>query len=262
MPHRVIIHAGFHKTGTSTVQTTLRENRVALKKHIALRLRWHMKDIVAAARGYAHDHDPLTLIKLQTRFGKMMNDLPGMPRRTLVISAEELTGHLPGRGQTLDYSAAPVLLYAYWEIAQARFPRAEILIYLSTRATKPWLASAHWEHVRSSDMTLELPEFCDRYQKVADLTATVAEITDRLPTPVHSTALEDCADLPLGPTDPLLDLCDIPAALRATLVPVPKTNQRPGPEVLAAMLEVNRTVQDTEQRKAAKEAILAEAWAT
>ena len=32
MPRRIILHAGFHKTGTSSIQATLRENRVALKK--------------------------------------------------------------------------------------------------------------------------------------------------------------------------------------------------------------------------------------
>ena len=119
MPRRIIIHAGFHKTGTTTIQATLRENRVALKKQIALRLRWHMKDIVTAARGYSIDLDPLTLVKLQSRFGGMVNELPGMPRRTLIISAEELSGHLPGRGGLADYGAAPVLLYAYWEILRA-----------------------------------------------------------------------------------------------------------------------------------------------
>ena len=134
MPRRIIIHAGFHKTGTSTIQATLRENREAMKKHVALRLRWHMKDLVAATRGYSTWRDPLTLIKVQDRFTTLMDDLPGMPRRTLVISAEELAGHLPGRGELDDYSAAPILLYAFWEIARARYPQADILIYLSTRA--------------------------------------------------------------------------------------------------------------------------------
>ena len=169
MPRRIIIHAGFHKTGTSTVQATLRENRVAMKKHVALRLRWHMKDLVAATRGYSTDLDPLTLIKVQKRFGDLMNELPGMPRRTLIISAEELCGHLPGRGELADYSAAPVLLYAFWEIAKARYPQADVMIYLSTRAPEPWLSSAHWEHVRSSDMTMSFDAFRARYHRATPI---------------------------------------------------------------------------------------------
>ena len=83
MPRRIILHAGFHKTGTTTIQATLRENRAAIKRQVALRLRWHMKDIISASRGYSTDEDPLTLIKVQTRFGHLMR-----------ISSQEEAGRL------------------------------------------------------------------------------------------------------------------------------------------------------------------------
>lgn len=261
MPRRIILHAGFHKTGTSTVQNFLRENRVALKKHVALRLRWHMKDLCAAARGYSTDHDPLTLVKVQSRFGSVMNELPGMPRRTLIVSAEELCGHLPGRGALMDYSAAPVLLYAYWEIARARYPEAEIMIYLSVRKPEDWLASAHWEHVKSSDMTLDFDAFRTKYHNAADLSGMAAEIASRVPVPVHTYPLEKCRDLPLGPADPLLDLCEVPLTLRPSLTPVSAVNSRLSDDVLEAMIAVNRTTQGAEARNAAKAAILAQAGA-
>ena len=261
MPRRIILHAGFHKTGTTTIQATLRENRAAIKRQVALRLRWHMKDIISASRGYSTDEDPLTLIKVQTRFGHLMNELPGMPRRTLIVSAEELSGHLPGRGNLTDYSAAPVLLYSYWEIAKARYPQAEILVYLSTRNAEDWTASAHWEHVKSSNMTMSLAEFQDRYAKAGDLSAMVSEVASRVPAPVHAHALEDCSALPLGPADPLLDLCDIPDNIRQTLTPVPRANERFGPDVLEAMIAANRENATPMARNAAKALILAEAAA-
>ena len=182
-----------------------------------------------------------------------------MPRRTLIISSEELAGHLPGRGDLEDYSAAPVLLYAFWEIARNRFPNAEILIYLSTRAAEPWLASAYWEHVKASNMTMDFDAFRDRYAGAASLDDMVSEIAARVPTPVHHCALETCKDLPLGPASPLLDLCDLPLALRAGLEAVPATNRRFGPEVLSALLQVNRTHKDADTRNAAKAQILAQA---
>tara|TARA_R110002110_G_scaffold29627_6_gene105469 strand:- start:2365 stop:3144 length:780 start_codon:yes stop_codon:yes gene_type:complete len=256
MPRRIILHAGFHKTGTTTLQATLRENRVALKKHLALRLRWHMKDLVAATRGYSTWRDPITLMKVQGRFTALMDDLPGMPRRTLVISAEELSGHMPGRGELSDYSAAPVLLHAFWQIASARYPKAEILIYLSTRAPEAWLASAYWEHVKASNMTLDFDDFAARYQGAADLDSIVADVADRVRVPVYHRRLESCADLPLGPADPLLDLCDIPADLRAGLTAPPRANARLGDDVLHAMLDVNRTHKGADARNAAKARLL------
>lgn len=262
MPRRIIIHAGFHKTGTSSIQATLRENRVAMKRQVALRLRWHMKDLVAATRGYSTWRDPLTMIKVQHRFGLMMNELPGMPRRTLIISAEELAGHLPGRGDLADYSAAPILLYAFWEIAKERYPAAEILIYLSTRGPDTWLASAYWEHVKASNMTLDFDAFALRYQKAANLDAMVAEIASRVPVPVYHSSLETCAALPLGPATPLLKLVDLPEDVQANLVPAPKANERLGDDVLSALLEVNRTIDHADARRTAKQQILAEARQT
>ncbi|MCX7558606.1 hypothetical protein OS190_03445 [Sulfitobacter sp. F26204] len=262
MPRRIILHAGFHKTGTSSIQASLRENRVALKKQIALRLRWHLKDVVSAARGYSTDLDPLTLIKVQLRFGEMVNAIPGMPRRTLIISAEELSGHLPGRGSLADYSASPVLLYTYWEILRAAYPEAEIIIYLTTRAPEPWLASAYWEHVKSSSMTLDFDTFRDTYAKAADLDFMVSEVASRVPTPVFSKSLESCRDLPLGPLDPMLDLCEVPLSVRAALTALPPANRRHRPEILAAMLEANRTFSDPDARQSAKQAILTEAGLT
>lgn len=258
MPRRIIIHAGFHKTGTSTIQATLRENRVAMKKHVALRLRWHMQDLVKATRGYSTWRDPLTLIKVQDRFAKMMNDLPGMPRRSLVISAEELAGHLPGRGDLDSYAAAPELLYTFWDIANSRYPEADIMLYLSTRAPEPWMASAYWEHVKASNMTLSFDAFHARYADAANLDDMVAEIASRVPAPVHHAALEDCRDLLLGPADPLLDLCELPSELRASLVPVPHENTRLGDDVLHALLHANRLHEGApaDKRNAAKAAIL------
>lgn len=261
MPHRVIIHAGFHKTGTSTLQNTLRANRVALKTHVALRLRWHMKDLVAATRGYSTWRDPLTLMKVQDRFYRLLDALPGMPRRTLILSSEELSGHLPGRGDLKDYSAASIILYALWEILHERFPNAQVLLYFSTRAPEPWLASAYWEHVKSSNMTLDFDAFRTRYHGAAALDDMVADIASRVPVPVHQHALEDCQALPLGPADPLLDLCDLPQELRAELIAAPGTNEHLGQDVLDALLQVNRTQHDPARRKAAKQSILSEARA-
>ena len=259
MPRKIILHAGFHQTGTSTVQAVLRENRKAMKKYVALRLRGQMKGLVHATRGYSTWRDPVTLTKAQLRFEKLLAELPGMPKRTLIISAEELAGHLPGRGHAADYSAAPILIHMMWQSAQDAFPDAEFAVYLSTRGPEEWLPSAYWEHVKASSMTMEYTEFTERYARAADLTGMVAEVASRMPCPVHATALEDCGHLPLGPADPLLDLAGIPDDLRATRVPVPRANTRLGDDVLAALLAANHHYNDRAARSIAKRAILKEA---
>ena len=50
---RIIIHAGFHKTGTTTVQKTLRANREDLRPHCRIILRPGMVALCEAARAYS-----------------------------------------------------------------------------------------------------------------------------------------------------------------------------------------------------------------
>jgi hypothetical protein len=179
-----------------------------------------------------------------------------MPRRTLLLSAEELSGHMPGRGPLADYSAAPVLMYLMWQRAQAAFPKTPVAFCFATRNAGDWQRSAWAEHVKSSGMTLDFAGFCSAYPAAPDLAAVIREITRRVPAPVHAYALEDCAALPLGPADPVLDLCAIPDDLRATLVPSAPQNMRLDADTLAALLEINRAHRDTDTRNAAKAALL------
>lgn len=256
MPRKIIFHAGFHKTGTSTVQTVLRANRKALMPALAIRLKGQMQELISATRGYSTYGTEEALNKVSRRMDALLADLPGMPRRTLLISAEELSGHMPGRGPLADYSAAPVLIYLMWQRAQAAFPRAPVAICFGTRDRASWQRSAWAEHVKSSGMTLDFESFCASYPAAPDLESVVRNVTSRVPAPVHSYKLEECAALPLGPADPVLDLCDIPTDIRAGLVPQPKQNMRLGDGLLGALLEINRTHKDTGARNAAKAALL------
>lgn len=256
MPRKIIIHAGFHKTGTSTIQAVLRANRKALMPVLAIRLKGQMKELISASRGYSTYRTATALEKVDLRFDALLTDLPGMPRRTLVLSAEELSGHMPGRGELSDYSAAPVLMYQYWHYAQIRFPHADISFCLTLRRPDAWQFSAWAEHVKSSGMTLDFAEFCDRYTDAHKLDQIVSEVRRRVPAPVHTYTLEECANRTLGPADPLLDLCDVPDDIRARLTPQRPQNTGLDERTLAALLDINRTHRDTEARNAAKAAFL------
>jgi hypothetical protein len=108
-------------------------------------------------------------------------------------------------------------------------------------------------------MTLDFDAFAAKYARAADLDAMVADIASRVPVKVYHKRLEDCADLPLGPTAPLLSLCDLPEDVMASLTPAAPANQRFGDDVLEALLQINRNVHGSDARKAAKQIILEEA---
>ena len=190
MPRRIVIHAGFHKTATSSVQQVLRDNRAALKPYLRSQLKWGMRDLLHAARGYSTWRDPLTLGKFARRFRALLEAQADMPRRTLCLSAEELSGHMPGRPGISDYGAAPILAAEMARAAAARFPEAETRFLYTVRAPESWLESAYWEHVKSSSLTESLDAFRDRMAGAADLAAVVERVRAAQPCPVEEAALE------------------------------------------------------------------------
>lgn len=256
MPRKIVVHAGFHKTGTSTVQAVLRTNRKALMPALAIRLKGQMQELISTTRGYSTYLTSDALEKVSRRFDALLDDLPGMPRRTLLLSAEELSGHMPGRGPLADYSAAPVLMYQFWQRAQEKFPQTPVVFCFATRAPEAWRRSAWAEHVKSSGMQLAFEDYSARYPTASDLPDVVSEVRRRVPAPVHSYTLEDCANLPLGPADPVLDLCDVSDDIRSALIPQPPQNTRMSEDMLVALLEINRAHKDTATRNAAKALLL------
>lgn len=256
MPRRVVIHAGFHKTGTSSVQQVLRLNRPLLKPWLRSLLKGQMHDVVSAARGYSTWRDPLTLEKFATRLHDRLARHGDMPRRALCLSAEELSGHLPGRDELADYSAAPRLAATMARIVGQVFPEAEIVFFYSTRAPDAWLRSAYWEHVQSSSLTLDWDDFAETYAASADLDATVDAVAAAQPHPVHRARLEASARRPAGPAAPLLDLCGVAPGEQEVLSLPPPVNESRDQGILLALLAANRDYSDRDARHAAKQAIL------
>lgn len=259
MPRAIVIHPGFHKTGTSTLQQVLRRNRPALKGQVRIVLRGEMRDLVHAARGYSTWRDPFTLDKFAHRFHALLDKLGRMPKRVLCLSCEELSGHLPGREGIPDYSAATVLTAEMARIAAEMHPGIPLSFHLTLRQPESWLRSAYWEHVKSSSMTLGWDDFAAASRPGADLTAAADAMAEALPCPVHRSWLEDTAALPLGPAVPLLDLCGISEQAQRGLERVAPANTRHDDSVLLALLAANRDYTDRDARLAAKQAILAAA---
>ncbi len=248
---RVILHAGFHKTGTSHVQRTLRANARALAPHVALRLKRDMQPLMQAARSYSSLKDLHGLALIAREFRAVLEGVRAA--QCLVIAAEELSGHMPGRPQVADYSAAPVLAELYSTTIRARWPDAKIIMHYGTRAPADWLRSAYWEHVKSSSMTMEIEDFVTRYQQAADLDAVAAQVAE-LGLTVHTTPLENATGR-FGPAEPVLSLCNLPDHLELT--PQPPHNERLPDAVLLDLLAANRAYPERAARKAAKAAICA-----
>ncbi|MDQ2090680.1 hypothetical protein [Marimonas arenosa] len=254
---QILVHAGFHKTGTTSVQQTLRENRGLLKERVVLALPWKLKPLLHAARAWSAYRDPLSLAKFTHRAEAFVAELPPLRHRGLIMCSEELSGHLPGRGGIPDYRGAVPLMGELTRALRRRFPDHDLRVVYSTRAPDAWLESAYWEQVKSSSQTMSLAAFRDQYTRAADFNPVLAAIRRAIaPASLESFALEDCAADRLGPAAPLLRLAGLDDAVCAGLTPLPPANTRLAQEALDHLLDLNRTHPDSADRAAAKQAYL------
>jgi len=258
MTRRIVIHAGFHKTGTTTVQRMLHANGEVLWPVTALALRWRLKPVLAAALAYSDWRDSDSLDLFAARFDEFLTDLNLGAKRMLCLSSEELAGHMPGREGVEDYSATPALMATLLEGLRRRIPEADPVFYFSTRAPDSWLESAWAEHVKSSRMTLERDVFSDRYASAAEFGPIVEAVAEAVaPCPVVHRDLAQVTTLPLGPAEPLIDLLNLSPSRRIALTPQPRENAALPAEALAACLAINQSRRSYDEVRAAKNDILA-----
>jgi hypothetical protein len=254
---RVILHPGFHKTGTTTVQMTLKQNRRALRPHLRIVLRPEMVAACDAARAFSARHDPLDLALFQYELAQLAESWAPDEQRPVLIASEDLCGRIPGRNGLKSYAAAPRLMQVLAETLAAILPAPRLVYFLSTRAAKPWLASCYMQNLRASRITETSAEYARKYRDSANLNAVADRIADVVaPHPLHRCALENSQDRPLGPLDPILDLIGLPRDVRAGLKPHPNANLSLPSSLAARLLELNRSDRTDAAVHAAKQALI------
>lgn len=237
----ILVHAGFHKTGTSSLQQSLAANRAALAPAARVLLRDDMRGLTEAARAYSRTLEDVEWALFLYEAALVFTALDPDDPRPVLISSEDLSGDMPFRHGRSDYAAASQLMAGLRDTAARHLPAARISFLFTTRAAGPWVRSCHAQHVCASRMTETLEAYSARALPHADLGAMATRIAAAVaPAPLHRAALEEIGTRPLGPLDALLDLAGIDPALRARLTPVPPANRALPEETLAALLTLNR----------------------
>ncbi len=238
---RMIVHAGFHKSGTTSVQMMLRSNRALIESEFSIYMRGRIRAICEAARAWSIRREPLEMSLYQFELADWMAGLDRDDTRPTLISAEDLAGHMPGRHRLLRYDAAPALLATWAEIAQEMFPGIALDFCFSTREAGPWMRSAHAQNIRATRSVETRDAFTARMAATTDLTADAEAVRDSLPegAMLHHWRLEDHANGPLGPLDPLLDLVGASQQMRRAIQPEPPSNKSLPPHKLEELRQLN-----------------------
>jgi hypothetical protein len=94
---RFVVHAGFHKTGTTTVQDTLRANASLLTTHLRVLLRPDMLALCEAARAFSASRGDPEMARFRHAAAELVEGWDRNDPRPILLASEDLAGHMPGR---------------------------------------------------------------------------------------------------------------------------------------------------------------------
>ena len=263
-PARIIFHAGFHKTGTTSLQKSLVAHQPLLGVSIKVETRATsnlLTQAAEAARRYSIQPNDGSDSDLRHALTKWADGLTLQADQQLLVSSEDFSGHMPGNKGAKDYSAAPAIAAAIAAVLTQRFGDGLALSLLYTvREANAWLRSIHWQIARHPTLDLTADRFCRRYAKAADFASTLAGIGRDTPgIALKVVALEDLITRRLGPVEALYDLAGLSDALRHSLPPLPPANRRPPVDLADVFVAMNKAGMSKDQLKRLKLRLLAAA---
>jgi len=252
---RILLHPGFHKTGTSSLQRGAEARMDQLAPHLRLMVTSDVIDAARAARRYSARPDDETLHRFAEHFAAAMTPIEASDTRALLISCEDLSGYIPGNHNVPAYDAAPALMEVATATLQAHFGAAtQITIWYTTRAPAPWQRSVWYQNLRALRVTESFEVYQPRLNRAARLDEIVTAVQTRLQgrARVAATPIETCGALPLGPLGAALDHLGIETE---GIAPLPAQNIQPEGATLE-LLALNRSDLDDEALTKAKRDVL------
>lgn len=264
MPRRILIHPGFHKTGTSSIQQFLWVNRAALSPYVGVLQMRHLKPSVKISLNFSRKQNPLLLADLVTTFDEAIEEFGPRPDtdddRDIIVSCEAFSGHCPGWPHVPNYETAPFLASVIAGYFAERFDGAEIMLVYSTREAEPWLWSAWRHHLAGQRLEDDFETWAPKFRPAADHMRAVAAIAASVaPVQVFTLPLEEARAHPKGPGGALIELINIPAEVRQSLTPILLSNEGPPDDITAELLRMNRSDLDDTTLAQRKKALLDEA---
>lgn len=174
---KVLVHQGFHKTGTTTLQRTLFRSRAHLRDRLNLLLPQDMMDAGFLARRYAVAPKPKTLRNFGLKFRAVLETLDPAPDKPLLISNEEFAGLIPGRKDVWSYAQTPVLAQALVnEVRAFAGDVAQIAFLFTTRDAAGWMKSVYWQNLRAHRICEDFTEYSAALADGANLGAVVEQV--------------------------------------------------------------------------------------
>nr|WP_281496081.1 hypothetical protein [Marivita sp. S6314] len=221
----------------------LRENADLLTPHLRVFLKEHFEDLTTKARTFSIDPNEKTLRRVVRAALSFFETIDPQDSRPVLISSEDLSGHMPGRHGLECYDSAGLVMKCLSEAALAHFGTdTDLTFYFSTRDADAWMRSTWWQNLRSTRLTLDFEAYRAQFDDARGFQDILGEVADDVaPAKVVSTSLDVSAERSLGPLHPLIDLFDLPDFDMSELTVLPPENVQPDIGIDAVFLALNRS---------------------
>ena len=182
MNRRVVVHAGFHKTGTTSLQQFLYKNGKHLWPKTAMVLPFKLRETASTqSLRYSRDPDPETLDAFAADLRAILSQLDLGPNRPVIISDENLSGHIPGRHGTTGYDQCPALIERLVDVVREVLDEdADLRFVFTTRDRDSWLRSVWMHNLMRWRLTLDFDDFVASLGPMSDLDAVTRAVRDEL----------------------------------------------------------------------------------
>ena len=257
---RVIVHAGFHKTGTTSAQRYLRANSKHIYPRCALVLPARIANGAARmALRYSRFGTDALLDQFAEDLRAVLSQI--VPKnRSVLITDEKLAGRMPGRDGHMGYGATPALMARAEDVICDVFGHeADVVFHFTTRDPDSWLRSTYKHNLRTSRLTMDQDDYNSAYAPAADLGAVVDAVARAVTGTVQAVDMADLSAADQSPAQPLIDLIELPAHLRNRLKPHGVMNKGPDDALIDDLLALNRSGLSDEAVMAAKTDLLEKA---
>lgn len=255
---RVLFRIGLHKTGTTSANRFLQDNRAIIERHAALMLHRETRPITKWVGVYRQLGDPAALQALREDLEATFA-AQALNGRDLIVSDEDFLGSLPLADGHHPYPDAARLVSVYRAAVQALPRPVHLTVSLSMRQTPDWARSVHSHLVRKLTR-VRLTE--DEGSFTARLIAngperTIAAIRDAHPDlNLQLDRMEDMLPQRHGLGQPFVDFLGLSERDQAQLAPAGHHLRGQPANVTERLLHLNRSDLDDDALAAAKKALL------
>lgn len=259
---RIIVHAGFHKTGTTTLQKHLARLRKPLAPYFTYYGQNDFKNAGARARIYAQRPFWHRRIRFRLSFRKFLKTIP--EAETIVLSRETFSGVMPGhrdwRGRLVT-EYAPITISLCQEVIRELHRRfgadAQIEFVFTTREREPWIRSVYGHLLRSIHLRDTFDDFRASFPDLIDLEEESKRVAKALaPHKTHIFALEDYAGDRHGTAAIIMELTQVPLTLRDKLPAAARANAGQSRELEEAFFKLNHSGKPKEELRRLKDTML------